>query len=235
VGRKGNLPRRVAVLGQVAGYRVKPAGEVEIRAHRVKSIAVIATSLVFTVVCAWSLIAEPRALIAWLGIALFGAGGAYFVSKQIRLGLLRGGAALVIGPDGLWDRVAGVRIRWEHVQELELWEYHVRGTTQRFLGVRASPEAPAEPGALGSVLSDMVLGAERPRVNISRNLLAVTDEELVQLLRRYWHGPIRGGWTEPGPRRSRLRRLLGWVGGWALTFAVGIALTVVLVVALEAC
>jgi hypothetical protein len=232
---RGNLPRRVAVLGQVAGYRVNAEGEVEIRAHRLKSIAVIATSLVFTVVCAWSLTQEPRALIAWLGIALFGVGGAYFVSKQIRLGLLRGGAALVIGPDGLWDRVAGVRIRWEHVQELELWEQSVRGTSQHFLGIWASPEAPAEPGALGSALGEIVLGGDRPRVNVSLNLLAVTDDELIRLLRRHWHGPIRGGWAEPGPRRSRLRRFLGWVGGWALTFAIGIALVVVLVIVLESC
>jgi hypothetical protein len=233
----GNLPARGAVVPDVASWRENRAGEIEVQAHRWKTILMLLLAAVLAAGSVFAVVADPGAWLGWAGLALFGGGGLFFAWKQVRLGLLGGRPALVLGPDGLTDRVAGFHVAWSNVEALELWELHVRGTTQRWLGVRVrDPEAVTEyVGPLGDALNDLVLPG-RPPLNVSLNLLAPSTEELVALVRRFWRGEISGGGVLPaGPRRSRARRFLGWLGGWAITFALGIALVVVFVVVAESC
>ena len=128
----------------------------------------------FTAACVWAVSDDAGLGWAWLGLALFGGGGSFFAFRQLRLGLLRGRPALVLGPDGLWDRVTGIRVGWDEIEGLELWEMSVRGSTQHWLGLWVrDPDAVSEQiGGLCGALNALVLPG-RPPVDVSLNLLAV--------------------------------------------------------------
>ena len=206
----------------MAAWRETGAG-VAISAHHGKTILMTVLVVVFAVVCGLVVLTEPRAWFGWAGVLLFGVGGAYAVSRWARQGAYGGKPLLLLDHEGLEDRQTGTRVRWDEVESVELLELHVRGTTQRFLGLNVrGPEAVV--GGVGTALLGLMPPAWPP-VSISTSMLGTTTEELGGLVRRYYDGPIEGFDEEldaTPERPSRLRR----VGRWAFDWAVGIAIAV---------
>jgi hypothetical protein len=229
-GSEKNLRRQVyryppGFVGRcncMAAWRETGAG-VAIFAHRVKTILLTLLIVVFALVCTLIVIAEPTAWFGWFGVLLFGVGGAYAVFRWARGGAYTGKPLLLLDHEGLEDRQTGVRVRWDDVESVELLELHVRGTTQRYLGLHVrDPEAIV--GGVGTALLGL-MPPGWPPVSISTSMLGTTTEELAGLVRRFYRGPVEGLDEEPdatAERPSRLRRL----GRWAFDWAVGIAIAI---------
>ena len=199
---------------------------VEVYAHRVKTILMTVLSAVFAVICLLIVLADPRAWMGWLGVLLFGIGGAVAVVRWARQGAYSGKPLLRLDHDGLEDRQSGIRVRWEEVESVELLELHVRGTTQRYLGLDVR-DPHGVVGGVGTALLQL-MPPDWPPVNVSTTLLGTTTEELGGLVRRFYDGPMEGfeEALDPTPERpSRLRRF----GRWAFDWAVGIAIAIPIV------
>lgn len=216
-------------------FAVSPDGSrVDVYANRTKLFLLTIGMVAFTVIGAVIAIVEPHRWLGWATLAFFGAGGVFWIQRTARRGLFGHRPALVLDRDGLVDNQNGLQLRWDEIERLQPFEISTgRGGTQYFLGIH-----PKDPDAvldrLGGVheflaqFSDLV-GVEAP-VAIPVNVLAVSTDELVPLVGRFWDGPIDGYALEETAapklprRRSRLRRFVGWavpnVVGLGLAFAI---------------
>ncbi len=219
----------------MAAYRETAAGEIEVYPHRVKTFLVSGSLVLFALIGAIIVLADPSEWAGWASLAFFGGLGALVIRRWAKRGLLSGRPALVLGPEGLSDRQSDVRVSWDEIEEIEYRELHVRASTQRFLGlwVRDPEAVRARVGGVASALGrlDDLVGS-LPPVNISISMLGTTTAELLGLVRRYYAGPIRGfdGEIDPTPERpARARRLRSWAVEWAIGIAIAVPVVVLIV------
>jgi hypothetical protein len=230
------LIRSCTIFNVMPAYRQNANGDIEVFAHRIKTLLVAAGIVLLAGVSVLATIADPTEWWTWVGTLLFGVGGFFWLRRYFRAGIFTGKPALVVRREGIHDRQSGMRLEWREVEGVELWEMSVRGTTQRYLGLWVT-----EPDAVGRRLSSGVrllsalnrIGQTgHPSFNISTTLLATTTEELAGLLRRFYDGPIDGveGPIDTTPeRRSRARRFLAWATDWAVAIAIAIGIVVLIV------
>jgi hypothetical protein len=185
----------------VTRYRVLD-DRTEVFAHRTASVLALAATAVLAVASVVLLVADPRGAAGWVGVIAFVGGGAVLARRATRRGLLTGRPALVLNEEGLADNRTGLVVRWQDVRSVEArWSASGEGQVQRSLG----------------------LSLAETTESVDLALLAVSQAELSELVRRYWTGEIAGSERVDltAPRRSRAVRLLRWSAGWAIPLALG--------------
>lgn len=216
----------------MAAYRDRPDGGVEIYAHRVKSLLLVAGMVTFTVLGLVIVLVDPGEWSGWASLVFFGGLGSVFVLRSLRTGVLTGKPALILGPDGLHDRSSGLRVAWGEIREIEYRELYTRGGTQRFLGLWVH-DAEAVRMRLGRVLRTIgrIQLSGWPPFSVSLNLLGTTTDETVGLVARFYDGPIAyDGEIDSTPERPpRSRRFLRWARDAAITVAIAGAVVAVLI------
>jgi hypothetical protein len=186
-------------------YRIAE-GRTEVYAHRTLSVVALVATAFFAVGALVLVVADPSLWAAWLGLAIFGAGGIVLVRRTTRRGILRGRPALVLDEAGLTDHRTGATVRWADVRAVRAYETMSEGHVDRAL--RLEPVDPT-----------------RGHTDVDLALLAVSQAELAQLIRGRWSGPVTG--VDPvdleAGRRRRAVRLVRWTAGWAIPIGVAIA------------
>jgi hypothetical protein len=181
-------------------------GRSEVYVNRTQSVLALVATAILLLGGIVLVVADPAMWEAWVGVAIFGVGGAVLVRRAARKGTLRGRPALVLDDTGLTDHRTGDAVRWPEVGAVRIVET-VSGEGHVSRSLRLEPRDP-----------------DGDRVDVPLALLAVSHAELAQLVRRHWDGPVTG--VEPVDlgtgRQSRGRRLARWTAGWAIPLGLGI-------------
>ncbi|MFL5959845.1 MAG: hypothetical protein ACJ75G_06240 [Gaiellaceae bacterium] len=208
----------VAMLQHVPGFRWlrAPAEEQEgnavaIRADTRRMLLLFVIDIAFVAVAGFTLVRHPDSVWAWAGEVVFGVGGCFAAYRLTTLGVLAGRPLLVLDEQGIRDNRFQLRVRWGEVAMLELWEQYLPfGPARSYLGIRTK-SSPLEDRARlrGTLQAAMRVAAstastsEPPELSLPLSELAVDPAGIIEIVRRYWDGPIGGLEIARGARAER--------------------------------
>ena len=173
---------------------------VAIHADTRRILLLFVGDIAFLAVAALTLVRHPESVWAWAAVALFGIGGCVAAYRKITFGVLAGRPLLVVNAQGIEDYRFQLDVRWGEVALLELWEQYLPfGAARSYLGIRTKGSPLAGNARLHRALQSAMRVAastattqEPPELSLPLNELAVDPAELVEVVGRYWDGPIRG-------------------------------------------
>jgi hypothetical protein len=224
-----------ALLQDVPGFRWlrQPAEEEErdavaIHADTRRLLLLLVVCIGFVAVSALTLVREPTSWWAWGAVLVFGAGGGFATYRMTTLGVLAGRPLVVVGHAGIEDKRFQLEVRWGEVARLELWEQYLPfGPVRSYLGIRTKAPVAEDPRLRRTLQAAMRIAAtsastsEPPELSLPLSELAVDPAGIVDVVRRYWHGPIAGLEIarEARVERNPWHRIATWSVG--LVLAVG--------------
>jgi hypothetical protein len=197
----------------------------------------IGVFVVFAPLLVYALISDPRAAWGWIGCGFLLVMG-FLLWRTARRGLLFGKPALVLSTEGLVDNQNAITLRWAEIERIEPREIYASGATITMLGIHPTdPEVVRRHmGSIKGGVADILGQAfDEAPIGVNLQFASASLDEVVAAIRRYWDGPIDGYDADfdeefaARPRRSRLRRFLGWVLPWIVGFGVAALMLVGLV------
>ncbi len=218
----------------MAAFRETAAGSFELYPNRLKAWLTLLGAVVLALVSAVIVISDHSQYMGWIGLVLFGLGSIALASKWGWQGLVVGRPMVVLDHDGVRDRTTGFDVRWDEVESAEIREQYASGTTQRYLSLEVKdPDVViGRLGGFGQAAAQLQLPGW-PTVNIPLNMLRASSKQVVELVARFYRGPIdvpdELEPSAPRVRSSRLWRFALWLRDWVIAFAIVVAVGVLIV------
>ncbi len=218
----------------MAAFRETAAGAFELYPNRLKAWLTLLGAVVLALVSAVIVISDHSQYMGWIGLVLFGLGSIVLASKWGWQGLVAGRPLVVLDRDGVRDRTTGFDVRWDEVESAEIREQYASGTTQRYLSLEVKdPDVViGRLGGFGQAAAQLQLPGW-PTVNIPLNMLRASSRQVVELVARFYRGPIdvpdELEPDAPRVRGSRLRRFALWLRDWVIAFAIVVAVGLLIV------